>query len=293
MILGVVIVASLLLVFIYRSKHSEGSLDNRLSKARLLVRGGDLKEAQDEYRKIIEDFKEDEDLVVVFDELAEICRAQNQLLKAKQVYIDIIRHYPGSDAISQIQEKLWDLNIEILFSGIITKYSTIYVVEPGDTLSKISKKFKTTVDLIMKSNDLRNTTIRPNDRLKVVTANFSIMIDKSQNILTLKVDDEVLKIYTVSTGKDNCTPTGEFKIDSKLKDPVWYKTGAIVPAESPENILGSRWIGLSVKGYGIHGTVDESTIGKNITDGCVRMRNKEVEELFTIVPEGTEVIIVD
>ena len=66
-----------------------------------------------------------------------------------------------------------------------------------------------------------------------------------------------------------------------------------MPAESPENILGSRWMGLSERGYGIHGTVDPKSVGQQVTAGCVRMLNSEVEELYTIVPAGTEVTIVD
>jgi lipoprotein-anchoring transpeptidase ErfK/SrfK len=52
-------------------------------------------------------------------------------------------------------------------------------------------------------------------------------------------------------------------------------------------------MGLSAKGYGIHGTVDPDSLGTQATSGCIRMLDKEVEELYTIVPNGTEVTIVD
>ena len=119
------------------------------------------------------------------------------------------------------------------------------------------------------------------------------MVDKSQNTLTLKTQDEIIKTYIVSTGKDNSTPTGNFKIINKLKNPTWFKTGAVIPSDSPENILGSRWLGFNIKGYGIHGTTEPDNLGKQVTSGCIRMKNSEVEELYDIVPEGTEVIIVD
>jgi lipoprotein-anchoring transpeptidase ErfK/SrfK len=86
---------------------------------------------------------------------------------------------------------------------------------------------------------------------------------------------------------------GNFKIVNKLINPPWFKAGAVVPPESPDNILGSRWMGFNLTGYGIHGTTEEETIGRQITQGCVRMTNSEVEELFAIVPTGTEVTIVD
>ena len=83
------------------------------------------------------------------------------------------------------------------------------------------------------------------------------------------------------------------KIEEKLVSPVWYTVGAIVEPDSEEYELGARWMGLSIAGYGIHGTNDPTSIGKHITKGCVRMKNEEVEELYAIVPSGTEVTIVD
>jgi len=289
-----VIVISLLFIFITgHLRDKSQSLKDRLEEAKIIVKNGDLNKAEELYKSIIEDFKDRQEVIEAVDELANLYRLQNQLLKAKKLYVDIINQFPESEIISEIQKKLWDLNIEIIFSGLITENSQVYEVKPQDTLSKIARKYHTTVSLIKESNDLKTDTIRPNDRLKIVTATFSIVIDKSQNSLTLKMDDEVVKVYRVSTGKDNCTPTGEFTIVNKLKDPVWYKTGAIVPAESPENVLGTRWMGLSKKGYGIHGTTDPESIGEQITEGCIRMSNKDIEELFKIVPRGTKVTIVD
>ncbi len=218
---------------------------------------------------------------------------EGKLLDARGLYKKLLTEYPESNLVKDIRAELDRLNMRILFSPIPTENSVFYEVKPGDTLNKIAKDFGTTVELIMKSNNLANTIIRPEMRLKVSKAKYSIFIDKSQNILMLKANDEVFKTYTVSTGADNRTPTGTFSIKNKLIDPTWYKAGAVVPPDSPENILGSRWIGLTVLGYGIHGTTDESTIGRHITEGCVRMRNREVEELYSVVPVGTEVTIID
>ena len=118
-------------------------------------------------------------------------------------------------------------------------------------------------------------------------------MDKSQNQLLLTEENQFIKTYPVATGKDNSTPVGTFKIVTRIPNPVWYKQGAVVPRDSVENILGTRWLGISKQGYGIHGSVDPSAIGKQVTAGCVRMSNSDVEELFDIVPVGTEVTIVD
>ncbi len=180
-----------------------------------------------------------------------------------------------------------------LFSKEITSGSIAYTVKPGDSLYVLARKNHTTVDLIKKINDLKSDNIYPRMKLKIHTAPFSIRIDKSKNVLVLYSNDEAVKKYSVATGKKNCTPVGEFKITDKLVHPTWFKTGAILPPGSPENALGTRWMGLDKPAYGIHGTIEPKSIGTQASEGCIRMLNEEVEELYSIVPVGTKVIIED
>ena len=183
--------------------------------------------------------------------------------------------------------------MRLLFSNTITPGSVLYEIKAGDNLTKIAKEFKTTPELIEKSNSLSADKIIPGRKIKVWKVPFSILVDKSQNILILKAGEEVFKTYIVSTGTSNSTPVGTFKIVNKLPNPTWFKAGTVVPPDSPENILGSRWMGFDLSGYGIHGTTDPQSLGKQATQGCVRLSNSEVEELYIIVPVGTEVAVVD
>lgn len=218
---------------------------------------------------------------------------ESNLLEAKNIYQKLINDFPNSNEVMNWQKKLEDINIKLLFSSTITPKSISYEIKPGDTLNKIAKEFKTTTDLIIKSNNLSGSKILPGKKIKVWASPFSILVDKSQNILILKSEEEVIKTYIVATGKNNSTPVGTFKITTKLINPTWFKAGAVVPAGSPENILGSRWLGFDLSSYGIHGTSEPHSIGKQVTQGCVRMLNTEVEELYTIAPIGSEVTIVD
>jgi len=218
---------------------------------------------------------------------------KGNLLDTKSIYQRLISEFPGSAEIMNWQKKAEEINIKLLFSPTITAGSILYKIQPGDTLTKIAKEFKTTVELIKKSNGLADDKILPGRKIKVWTAPFSILVDKSQNILILKTNEEVIKTYTVATGVDNSTPVGNFKIVNKLLNPTWFKAGTVVPSGSPENILGSRWLGFDLAGYGIHGTSEPQNLGKQVTQGCIRMPNPDVEELFAIVPIGTEVTVVD
>jgi lipoprotein-anchoring transpeptidase ErfK/SrfK len=214
-------------------------------------------------------------------------------LEAKSIYQRLINEFPESNEVMNWQKTVEDINIRLLFSPALIPKSILYEIKPGDTLDKIAMEFKTTSELIMKSNNLSSDKILPGRKIKVWNAPFTIVVDKSQNTLILKTNEEIIKTYTVSTGINNSTPVGNFKIVNKIQNPTWFKAGAVVAPGSPDNILGSRWLGFNIPGYGIHGTTDPQNLGKQVTQGCVRVLNSEVEELYAIVPVGTEVTIID
>lgn len=218
---------------------------------------------------------------------------KGDILQAKSIYQELISNFPNYSEVINWQKNIENINMKLLLSSIITPKSIFYEIKPGDTLVKIARGFNTTVDLIKRSNSLNTDKIIPGKKLKVWNTPFSLLIDKSQNILILKNDEEIFKTYIISTGSNNSTPVGNFKIVSKLENPVWFKTGTVVPPGSPENLLGTRWIGFNLTGYGIHGTNEPQSLGKQATQGCVRMANSDVEEIYTILSEGTEVTIVD
>jgi lipoprotein-anchoring transpeptidase ErfK/SrfK len=195
----------------------------------------------------------------------------------------------SSEPTAQEMQKRW----KALFSKEITPDSISYVVKPGDSLYVIARKNHTTVDLIKKINALKGDNIYPKMKLKIHTAPFSIVVDKSRNTLVLYSKGAAVKKYSVATGKKNCTPVGEFKITDKLVNPTWFKTGAILPPGSPKNALGTRWMGFDKPAYGIHGTIEPKSIGTQASEGCIRMLNEEVEELYSLVPTGTKVTIQD
>ena len=258
--------------------------------SRIIIMNGPKTPVKADAPKAVGISKEEDELFIVASKYAE----SGDLLSAKDTYRKIIEKFPGSTNTEKAQAALENTNIQIMFSSIPTPDSISYEVQKGDTLAKIAKKFSTTQDLIMRSNNLKNAKVVPLGRnLKVHNEKMSIVVDKSMNTLTLKSGDSIVKTYRVATGINNCTPVGSFKIINKIVDPPWYTAGGVVPADSPKNILGSRWLGLSAQGYGIHGTTEPQSIGSQATSGCVRMRNAEVEELYSLVPQGAEVVIVD
>ena len=216
-------------------------------------------------------------------------------VKAKDAYARVVADHPDYEKIEDVQDHLGVLSIAIITSNTQTPQTLMHEVVPGDSLGKLAKQYNTTAELIKKSNDLKSDVIRVGERLRVWTAPFNVLVDKSQNILVLKSGEDVVKIYRAATGVNNSTPVGKFKIASKLIDPVWFKAGGKpIPAESPANELGSRWMGFAEDPhYGIHGTTKPNLIGQQATAGCVRLVNPDIEELFDLLPAGTQITIQD
>ncbi len=110
--------------------------------------------------------------------------------------------------------------------------------------------------------------------------------------------EKLLKKYPVAIGKKGWeTPTGEWQVMEKIKNPAWtsFKTGEVFPPGT-ENPLGARWIGFWTDGQdviGFHGTANLKSIGTAASHGCVRMRNRDVKALFPLVKVGTTVKVVN
>jgi lipoprotein-anchoring transpeptidase ErfK/SrfK len=138
-----------------------------------------------------------------------------------------------------------------------------------------------------------SVTAAPNQEKLVQSSTRVIFISLQHHKLALLVDGKVRKIYRVAVGKTSTpSPVGQFKIVNRVSNPTYYHPGKVVAAGT-HNPVGSRWMGLSAKGYGIHGTNQPDSIGKAASTGCIRMDKKDVEELFALVEVGDPVEIRD
>ena len=117
-----------------------------------------------------------------------------------------------------------------------------------------------------------------------------VVISIPDRKLSLYEGDQVVKSWDVAVGKPSTpSPRGAATIVSRIKNPTWYGPAGKVVGPGRSNPVGTRWIGLSMKGYGIHGTNEPNSIGNAASHGCIRMRNRDVEELFAMVDTGTPV----
>lgn len=232
-----------------------------------------------------------------------LCLSGNLIEARKMLYELYDPRTQNEEVLEKIEELLGKVNIEIFNSDIPSPEKKLYTIEKGDVLVKIANKFNTTVESIQRANKINSGShvIFPGKTLCIYEANWKIVVSKSKFTLKLFDGDRLFKTYKVGIGKQGRTPSGEFIISAKQKDPIWYNEGNAIPFGSPENILGTRWMALTpsgatdknLKGYGIHGTWDNDSIGSASSNGCVRMKNEDIEELFSIIPQKITVIIED
>ena len=129
-------------------------------------------------------------------------------------------------------------------------------------------------------------------QVPAVTTKRVIVVSLEDHKLALVEDGKVKKIYSVAVGKPSTpSPVGTFTIARRVMNPTYSHDGRVVPP-GPNNPVGTRWMGLSIPGYGIHGTNVPSSIGKAASHGCIRMARKDLEELYPMVEVGDTVELI-
>ena len=188
-----------------------------------------------------------------------------------------------------------------------------YVVQPGDSLTGISARFGVGIGTLAAVNKLaHNAHLKLAQELRIDNrhivpraADDGIVINIPQRMLYFFTEGQARRAFPVALGKEDWpTPSGQFRIAVKEENPVWDVPKSIqeemrregkevktcVPP-GPDNPLGKHWLGLSISGYGIHGTIAPSSIYRFQTHGCIRLHPDDVAELFPAVEPGTPVLL--
>lgn len=214
----------------------------------------------------------------------------DRCLQARDICIQVL----GKSSSAAAEALLGEINVTMAFSRRPMPEKTDYTVQVGDTLAGLAKKFTTTKEMIRQSNNFTGDVIRVGDRLRILGAQWSVEVNKNRNDLVIKMNDKFFKRYRVGTGQYSMTPTGTFHVVTRIEHPTWYHAGgAPISYGDTNNVLGTHWISLDIPHYGIHGTWDTNTIGQQSSQGCIRLLNGEVEELYILLPEGTPIAITE
>ncbi len=122
-----------------------------------------------------------------------------------------------------------------------------------------------------------------------------VIVNKTTNELAFIDENKVQTVVSVGTGKTKeLTPEGLFTITVKAIDPYYRRKD--IPGGDPNNPLGSRWIGFDAvetdgRIYGIHGTNQPASIGRYVSQGCIRTQNEVISSLYPLIPLGTKILV--
>ncbi len=170
-------------------------------------------------------------------------------------------------------------------------FSPACLVEPGDTLESIAKRYDVPWQYLARLNRIEPEELQAGQELKVIKGPFSAVIDLHRYELTVHAHGYYVRHYPIGTGRAESTPVGTFTVQNKLKNPTWYRPeGGQVDADDPANPLGEYWIGLGDH-IGIHGTIDPDSIGTSRSRGCIHMRDADIAEVFEFLGIGSTVRI--
>ncbi len=195
----------------------------------------------------------------------------------------------------QLATRLDQLSRRVYFQQL-PHYVDPYEVQFGDRMETIAKKYQVSWNYLAKINHVDPQRIRAGQKLKVIQGPFDVVVDLSDFELTVHAHGYFVVRMPVGIGQDESTPIGTFRVTDKVVDPIYYGPDGVIKNDDPANPLGERWLAISdaagtVQGYGLHGTIDPSSIGKAESRGCIRLYDQDVADLYDLLTIGSKVII--
>jgi len=249
-----------------------------------------------------------------------IARAQaridaGRLLEARSDLNDALQSGNLDDTqVASVKALIGQINQTVVFSRRHfgdDAYGGVYVVQPGDNLAKIALARDCTWELLSRINGIDPRHLRSGATIKVVEGPFFAVVEKHKFIIDIYLgglpgekSSMFVTSYPVGLGRDDSTPVGTWMIEPhrKLKHPTYYspRGEGILNADDPKNPLGGYWIGLTgtegqavgKMSYGIHGTIEPDSIGKQSSMGCIRLRADDIAMVYDMMVEGKSMVVV-
>jgi len=216
---------------------------------------------------------------------------------------------PAGDGAYRYRLPIRTYGVDIQAITVIGAPQT-YIVQKDDTLLDIARNFDlgfSEIQLLYKDID----PWVPPEGSKIIIPTSWVLPEGKWNGILINIPEmrlylffkkiSMVKTFPIGIGEtENFTPVGRFYIKEKRVSPTWhipvslrekYEGRKSIPP-GPENPLGSHWLGLSIKGYGIHGTNFPWAVGRLVTHGCIRLYPEDILRLYPIVPIGTPVHII-
>ncbi|MGI8889924.1 MAG: LysM peptidoglycan-binding domain-containing protein [Chthoniobacterales bacterium] len=222
---------------------------------------------------------------------AEKLKNDGKLLEARSALTSLIQKYPSGLHVGEAQDLLGEVNIRILLSDYPAPEKEEYIVKGGDVLARVASRFKSTPELIMRTNNLSRTMLRIGQKLLISHPEFSILIQRNAKLLYLLDHQLFFKRYRLLEEKLPGNPSP--KSNTRVAEIMAWKDGKRIGIGSPSFLNSTRWIRLSTPGYVIYSQPDDAHPILDIPPPPqgLGMTASDVEELSSLVNQRTAVTI--
>jgi LysM repeat protein len=223
---------------------------------------------------------------------AQKLKEEGRLIEARAALTSFIQKYPSGAHAGEAEDLLGEVNMTILFSDYPSPEKEIYVVRSGDVLARIAQKFKTTPELIMRTNNLSGTMLRIGQKLLVSHPEFSLLIQRDAKWLYLLDHEHFFKRYRILD--ENLPGKQPPKINTRVAEIMAWKDGKRVGIGSRQFLNSTRWIRLATPGYLIYSEPDDSHQILDVPPPAegIGLSASDVEELSSLINTRTAVTVV-
>ena len=221
-------------------------------------------------------------------------RQAGKLAEARDALVAFIQKYPAGLHVEEAKDLLGEVNVDVLLSRYPSPEKTEYVVKSGDVLAKISRKLKTTPELIMRMNNMSGTMLHIGEHLLISHPDFSVVIQRKANLVVLLNHGAFFKQYHVREAK--LSPKQPSKITAKVAETMAWKNGKRIGLGSKDYIGSTRWIRLAgAAAYTLYSMPDSGhpNLDQPPPPVGLGLVASDVEELSSLVNSRTPVTIID
>ncbi|NJO55820.1 MAG: L,D-transpeptidase family protein [Rhodospirillales bacterium] len=239
---------------------------------------------------------------------------EGKLLEGRAMLSRLLTAHPPLSRADeqQVRDVVASVNDDLVFSPKITPGDPLverYVVQSGDLLARIAPRYKVTYQLLEQINATPARNLQAGKPIKLVKGPFFAVVSKSQFRMDIYLTGPdglpvYIRSFPVGLGENDYTPTGTWLIKkgSKTVNPDWRNpnTGEYFAANDPKNPIGEYWLALEglegdalgKQGFGIHGTIDPDSIGRQMSLGCIRLNPPDIEQVFKLLMDGESKVYV-
>ncbi len=247
-----------------------------------------------------------------------------KLVQARQVLNAALLHREATPSQKALARALLtEINQTLVFSPTVYEGDPLaekYRVQSGDSLSRIVPRQGLAIHFhfLVRINGLKDAnSLQLNQPLKLIRGPFHAVVDKSDYRIDIYAGDPpspgstgnadgaeegwlYIRSFNVGLGEGNGTPLGNFTIKNKEFNPAWRnpRTGEFYDRNDPNNPIGEHWLGLQGvdadsaghHGYGLHGTTEPDSIGRDMSMGCVRMAADDIATVWEMLTENVSTV---